>query len=321
MTCCAYFKHSTRALCLAMLCVFSSQAYANTWQNFWSTPEQRARQQFENGDYEKLAEDAPSKHWKGAADYKLEKYDNAAEAFAQEREGVLNAAAENDATKNAANNGVTGNYNNDVVNRSLYNEATAQVRNGNYAEAIELYDQLLEAQTEDKSALHDKTAHNRAIAEQLLQLEQQQQQQQSGEGQDQKSSDENQPQDCEQGESGEQQQGEQQQEGEQQSDEQGQQGQEDAQQAEQQQSEDERLAEEAAVRAALEGEQALQQEQEQPQSGSDDIASVETMTEREQANEQWLKQIPDDPAGLLRRKLENSHRSEFPEVNSSANPW
>jgi len=38
------------------------------------------------------------------------------------------------------------------------------------------------------------------------------------------------------------------------------------------------------------------------------------MTEREQATEQWLRQIPDDPDGLLRRKLLQNHRSEYPNV-------
>ena len=47
----------------------------------------------------------------------------------------------------------------------------------------------------------------------------------------------------------------------------------------------------------------------------------EPLTESEQATEQWLRRIPDDPAGLLRRKLEQSHRIEYPEVRNAQEPW
>ena len=36
--------------------------------------------------------------------------------------------------------------------------------------------------------------------------------------------------------------------------------------------------------------------------------------EREQAVEQWLRRIPDDPAGLMRGKLLQSHRRDWPDV-------
>jgi len=45
------------------------------------------------------------------------------------------------------------------------------------------------------------------------------------------------------------------------------------------------------------------------------------LTEREQANEQWLRQIPDDPAGLLQRKIQNRHLTDFPKVIDSDKPW
>jgi len=45
------------------------------------------------------------------------------------------------------------------------------------------------------------------------------------------------------------------------------------------------------------------------------------LTEQQQATEQWLRQIPDDPAGLLQRKLQNRHMTDYPEVRDSAKPW
>jgi len=49
--------------------------------------------------------------------------------------------------------------------------------------------------------------------------------------------------------------------------------------------------------------------------------SEEPLSEQQQAIEQWLRQIPDDPAGLLRNKLEQSHRLEYPGVQSSDERW
>ena len=50
-------------------------------------------------------------------------------------------------------------------------------------------------------------------------------------------------------------------------------------------------------------------------------AAEEPLSEREQATEQWLRRIPDDPAGLLRRKLEQNHLTDYPEVRSSDRRW
>ena len=48
-----------------------------------------------------------------------------------------------------------------------------------------------------------------------------------------------------------------------------------------------------------------QQESEQQQGRQ---GSRKPMDEQEQASEQWLRQIPDDPAGLWRRKFEYQYR-------------
>lgn len=44
-------------------------------------------------------------------------------------------------------------------------------------------------------------------------------------------------------------------------------------------------------------------EQPQPESAASKTAEAAEMNEQQQANEQWLKRIPDDPGGLLRRKF------------------
>lgn len=43
--------------------------------------------------------------------------------------------------------------------------------------------------------------------------------------------------------------------------------------------------------------------------------------EKKQATEQWLQQIPDDPAGLLRRKFEYQYKQMYGDKPSAGNPW
>jgi Ca-activated chloride channel family protein len=76
------------------------------------------------------------------------------------------------------------------------------------------------------------------------------------------------------------------------------------QQAQQQEAEKREQQRQAAEQQAREKEME-QQESEQQQGGQ---GSRKPMDEQEQASEQWLRQIPDDPAGLWRRKFEYQYR-------------
>jgi len=76
------------------------------------------------------------------------------------------------------------------------------------------------------------------------------------------------------------------------------------QQAQQQEAEKREQQRQAAEQQAREEEMELQEsEQQQGRQGS-----RKSMDEQEQASEQWLRQIPDDPAGLWRRKFEYQYR-------------
>ena len=48
---------------------------------------------------------------------------------------------------------------------------------------------------------------------------------------------------------------------------------------------------------------------------------AEAFDEGEQAVRQWLRRIPDDPAGLLRARLRQTHRDDYPEVGDGDEPW
>jgi len=300
-------------------------AHAFDWSDLWSSAEQRAARQFKQQQYDELIDNAPDAYWRGLGEYRKGDYSAAAKSFEQLRGQAEGAGLVADAE------------------RAIYNQANAHVFEENYPAAISLFDELLES-----DPLHANAKHNREIALQLLDQQQQEQQQQSGEQGEQ--SDENQSEsDGEEGEGdGEDQQqdqqsaendqsdgdssdqnDDQQQDGqppEQASDNNGQGGDTEpdeasASAAEQQAEED--AAAEAAMQAERERQVDAPQDGQQTENPGDTevAASVEPLSEREQANEQWLRQIPDDPAGLLERKIHNRHVTDFPKVIDSVQPW
>ena len=67
--------------------------------------------------------------------------------------------------------------------------------------------------------------------------------------------------------------------------------------------------------------EAQRKQQQDAQSAADAAVGSEGMSEEELSLEQWLRRIPDDPAGLLRRKFEyeaNQRREPLPEGRA---PW
>ncbi|MEM9742252.1 MAG: VWA domain-containing protein [Pseudomonadota bacterium] len=152
--------------------------------------------------------------------------------------------------------------------RDIYNYGNALARLGNYEAAIDAYEQVLATDPADEDA-----QFNRELLQQLLEQQQQQSsnQDQSGEGQE-----DDEP-EGEQGESG--------------SGSPEQQPAEPEAGSESQQSEtgDEQTADEAT----RDGEQ--QADAQDAEEGRD---------ENSEALEQWLRRVPDDPGGLLRRKFQ-----------------
>lgn len=307
--------------CAIGLCLIgAAPVQAVEWSNLWSSPEQRAAKQFEEQQFDTLIENAPDASWRGLGEFRKGEFEAAAKSFGEQREQAQNAGLATEAE------------------RAMYNQANSHVLQENYQEALSVFDELLES-----NPLHADAKHNRDIAQQLLEQQQQEQQQQesgeqgeqgeqgdenqseSGDNQDQQSEGEQQSenQNSEQDESQQQNQqsGEQQSDGNSQSKDGG--DEESSEQASA--SEQEQAEQDAAAEAAMEAErQRAAQADAQPAENAEQSESPQPatpLTEREQANEQWLRQIPDDPAGLLQRKIQNRHMTDFPEVNNSDQPW
>ena len=159
-----------------------------------------------------------------------------------------------------------------------YNRGNALARSGDLEGALATFDQVLASDPE-----HEDAAFNKALIEQLLE-QQSQEQDASDEGE---GSEQN-PQDGSQGEEN------------QESDEQ-----DPSQDAQSQQDSD---SADASEPSAEEREQAAaeQAKEDQAQEGEETLQETDEALDPEEAQalEQWLKRVPDDPGGLLRRKFE-----------------
>ncbi len=295
-------------------------AHAFDWANLWSSAEQRAARQLENQQYDELINNAPDANWRGLGEYRKGDFAAAAKSFEQ-----LRGQAEESGLATEAG-------------RAMYNQANAHIYEENYQAAINLFDELLESDPQ-----HVNAKHNRDIAQQLLEQQQQQQEQQQQEsGEQGEQGDENQSESEDQKDQQDQQQDQQSGEGEQsenQNDEQGEDQQQTDQSSEQSsdnnsqssdneteaqaESDAQEQAEKDAAAAAMQAERERQAEAQQTENAAnaESAEAAAPLTEREQANEQWLRQIPDDPAGLLERKIHNRHLTDFPKVLDSDKPW
>jgi Ca-activated chloride channel family protein len=216
------------------------------------------------------------------------------------------AAAFEDPAWRAAANYRAGNYAAAALDtaehsdpESSYNTGNAHARLGQYAKAIAAYDQTLSV-----TGNHEDALHNKALLEELLE-EQEQQNQQSD------SSEEQEPNDQDAASQGEQQKS--------QSD--GKPADNNSQNStESSKSPDD--PEESSTSAEQENDS--QQQMQEPEAPSDEQQAAEeeqregeqqaqssSEMENEQATEQWLRQIPDDPGGLLRRKFEYEFQKKY----------
>ncbi|MGI9225169.1 MAG: VWA domain-containing protein [Woeseiaceae bacterium] len=172
--------------------------------------------------------------------------------------------------------------------RNLYNLGNALARQGEFETAIDAYEEVLEMDPDNEDAVY-----NRDLLKQLLEQQAEQEQEggkqeasdQSGNEKQQSdsdnSSDADTPDESSQGNSDS--------------------GEQDASQREQEMSEEDMQAlQEELQRAA---EEAAQSDQETRQMTQEELEALRKAQEQHQAMEQWLRRIPNDPGGLLRRKF------------------
>jgi len=238
------------------------------WQDLWQTRNQQAIDAFKNGDSQKAAQMFTDPAWQGSAHYAGGNYPKAEELFGNEK-----------------------------LPENQYNLGNSLARQNKLQDAIAAYDNALETDPDNEDA-----QFNRDLIEKLMEQQQQQQQNQDQEqNQDQQKNEQN--------PSDENQQSDQQQNEDQQGD--SQQQQDSSQQDQQQQNDQPQESDQQSEQQSEEQQQAdaqqQQQTEEERQAAEQQSAEMQEQQldeEARQSLEQWLRRVPDDPGGLLRRKFE-----------------
>lgn len=260
------------------------------WEGLWQTKDQQAQKAYNNQQYDKAAELYENPDWKAAAQYKSGAYDKAAANF------KANHSAD-----------------------SHYNQGNALAQFGQLQEALDAYDKALELNPNDEDA-----KYNKALVEQELQKQQQKQPQDQQQKKDKDSDkdstdDKNQAQKKDGDKSGqsEGQQSQEKKEEQNQTEQKPEQKQEQSQQSTEQQPEKQESDEEQQKKSEPAQQESVKESPEEKKPENSDAASQqpverEMSNEEKQAIDQWLKRIPDDPAGLLRRKFKYQYDQRNP---------
>ncbi len=247
-------------------------AHAFTWEDLWLTKDQQARRLLEDGSAADAATLFKDPNWRAVANYRAGEYGGSAAGFADLED-----------------------------TESLYNLGNALAKLGQFESAIGAYEEVLELDPANEDAIY-----NLDLLKDMLE------QQQDSEG----------------GEQGNQENaneaggGAQQSEGQSESDEAGQEGQTGDPGAEGEQGESSVRDEETAnqedmeamqaelERAAQEAMEQSAEAQEQQGMTQEQAEAMRRAQEQQQAMEQWLRRIPNDPGGLLRRKFRYQYQRQ-----------
>ncbi len=276
-----------RGWLLSLFFAFSivpDRAEAFEWQDLWQNKNQRGEKAFNKGDHQQAAELFKSQDWRASAQYRAGDYQAAAQSYG------LNDNAQ-----------------------SNYNRGNALAKAGQIDPAIKAYERALELDPQMSDAIE-----NKALLEQMKQeQESQDQDQQQNEDSEQSSQDEqNQSQ---QNSDQSKEKSEDQSSQEQQSD-QNQQSQSDEQQNSEQDSEQQAQQSEDEKRQQQENQDKDPTDAESEQQSQAQQSEQEPLdTEQQQALEQWLRRVPDDPGGLLRRKFDYQYRQNMQKNGTSNN--
>ncbi len=256
--------------------------------DWWLTPDQAGQRAFEREDYAGAARRYEDPAWRAAARYRAGEYDAAAQELAQRDDA-----------------------------ESLYNRGNALARLGRFDEALEAYGSALE-----RASDHTDARYNKSLIEDLLRQQEEAQQPPEEQRKDESARD---PQDGDEGQGqgeGEARQG---QAGERESDmtppseagDEASKEQESDAEAGQSQSSQQDAANARAGNAATDEPAAEDRDAEQAEARNDAASQHEEAL----AAEQWLRQVPDDPGGLWRRKFRYQYQQKYGGQSGSAEPW
>lgn len=282
------FRKGLLCMGLLLLLPLPKNSYAIEWQDLWLNKNQQAQEAYKNNQFEQAAEKFKSSDWKAAAQYKAGQYQQAAETLS------------NSKTTDAA-----------------YNQGNALAQQGQLEEAIKAYEKALQLDPNNNDAKYNKELVEKELEKQKQQQQQKNKDQKKDDQQDKKDqskedSDKKDDKDGKKSESSDEQKKSESSEQQQQEKDSEKQPEKPEQQEEAKQQEQPKKAEENKSEA--ESAKSDEQKQEEEQQKAEQSAAQQQekpKDETEQANQQWLNRIPDDPAGLLRRKFEYQYKYEY----------
>ena len=289
------FRRGLLGFAFLVLLPLPKNSYALEWQDLWKNNNQQGQHAFEQQDFNKAAEQFDDPNWKAAAHYKAGEYDKVLESL----KGINSAD-------------------------SFYNQGNALAKSGKLQEAINAYKQALTLNPDDEDA-----KYNKELIEKELEKQKQQQQQQNQQNQDKQQENQEPQKDSEQqsennenqsGSDDKQQQSDSENKKDKQSSQDKQQQNSEQQPSEQQQAPENKEQEEAQQ---TESQQAKEDDKKQEEDAQQQATAQQQtpIDEDKQASEQWLKRIPDDPAGLLRRKFEYQYKLRKREKSKDEQGW
>lgn len=270
-----FFRKGFLCLALLLLLPIPKNSYAFEWQDLWQRPDQQAQQAYQQKDYAKAAEQFENPNWKAAAQYKAGDYEQALKNYQAQPEQTAD---------------------------SLYNQGNTLAQSGQLKEALAAYQKALAINHEFADAKFNKELVEKELEKQ--QPPEKQQQKDSNQDKKEQSQQKKSKQD-QQGDKSEQ--AEQKQpdksESEQQSEQQDQQAEKKQEKGQDELEKQEDIKKQAEQKPAEQTEQKKENKKTSAEQAKPTPEPTPPKDEKQQANEQWLNRIPDDPAGLLRRKF------------------
>jgi Ca-activated chloride channel family protein len=278
----AFRRGALIALLLACHLGFSSSARAD----WFRTPDQAGQKDFRNERYAEAAREFKHPDWRAASQYRAGRYDEMLATLAHAK-----------------------------TSTELYNKGNALARLGRLEDAIKTYDEALKLEPAHADALHNRDLLSEIINRQHPEDKPEEQQQP--------------PQQNEGGDDAQNQAGEQGEDGQRQADEAGRDSQlkppapnddpaKDQRDAAQRKRERNASSSASPNASTADSEEAPEANAEQAAEARKEAAGD---PEKALATEQWLRQIPDDPGGLLRRKFLYQYGRLYDQEPAQEEPW
>ncbi|MFQ5470297.1 MAG: VWA domain-containing protein [Gammaproteobacteria bacterium] len=301
------FRRGYLSIAVVLLLPVPEQSYALDWQSLWSTPDQQANTAFRQGEPEIAAQLFEDKQWQAASYYRAGQFDKSIAAL----DGIDTAEA-------------------------LYNKGNALAQTGRYAEAIASYSRALELNPDHADAKYNLDLVKQQLPDQDTQSGENQAGDQNSKDKDHQgndSEDDNGHDPTQNSQQNQQEQNSSNNQNNSQQENTGQQNEQGDLQSAPQPAQDNTVknnstsdkenvpARYAQPEKGSEEKEGGESEAEQQALNQEAISESNQLDETQQANELWLRRIPDDPGGLLRRKFQYQAQQQRNKSSGDIQPW